>query len=560
MDNRYDKNIDKGLIALWLMLIALLILIRDLILINIWDLPFDDGLFIGRAESLIGNTEKTLGSTRGFNPLVKGQIYPFIVATSNNLNLNPITFVFIFYAISISILVFLFHRQFKEIILIFFVILFVLADPSPFSAQASRISREFSYENLVLILFLIFILLKFRFYENKLGLFSFIPIGASIGLIMFLANNTREERPWIYLIWIVGVIWLFTNSTRTIKPLVILVTVTFLTYSMLTLNLMNYNKNIFGVKLTSTTIEGEFPRLMSNLASIDVPENYNPYVSISESKRKIAYDNSPSFNLLKDYLEGDGKAWIQFGCENSQTCEDYANGWFHVALRVAIDNIGYWITQQSAQEFMQEINNELEAACGSGKIECSRALPLAKALGVTSITGDQLIQSLNFLKLYVNNSIYGWSQSAQEHSPYVVLDEKQWQRWSFVIKALPDSQVQYQNKYNHRVSLFNPVFEKWMFSYKFVNLLGILALFFVCFRLIFYKFSFQKNELLLASIALYSIFIWLSRGALLAVNSTTNFISVSENYALPGRVFLPIALSIFSYLGVREIMRLKNGK
>jgi hypothetical protein len=562
VDIRNVRYIEKGLFLLWLALIAFLILLRDLILINIRDLPFDDGLFIGRAESLIGNTEKSLGSTRGFNPLVKGQIYPFIVATSNFLNLNPITFVFIVYVISISVLIFLFFRQFKEIILIFSVIIFVLTDPSPFSAQASRISREFSYEIFVFILFLIFILLKFRYYENKnkLGLFSFIPIGASIGLIMFLANNTREERPWIYLIWIVGILWLFCNSTKTIKPLVILATVTFLTYSMLTLNLMNYNKNIFGVKLTSTTIEGEFPRLMSNLASIDVSENYNPYVSISESKRKIAYDNSPSFNLLKDYLEGDGKAWIQFGCENSQTCEDYANGWFHVALRVAIDNIGYWITQQSAQEFMQEINNELEAACGSGKIECSRALPLAKALGVTTITGDQLIQSLNFLKLYVNNSIYGWSQSAQEHSPYVVLDEKQWQRWSFVIKALPDSQIQYQNKYNHRVSLFNPVFEKWMFTYKFINLVGILSLFFICFRLIFYKSSFRKNELLLASIAFYSLFIWLSRGALLAVNSTTNFISVTENYALPGRVFLPIALSIFSYLGVREIMGLKNGK
>lgn len=562
MNTKKTEFLGKGLIYLTFISVTLLILLREMILINVRNLPFDDGLFVGRAEGLIGNTEKTLGSTRGFNPLVKGQIYPFILSISNYLNANPLTLVYILFIITISTLFVMLHRKFNVIILLAFSIVFVFFDPSPFSAQASRISREFSYEILVLMMFVVFVKLKSIFFESghKLSVISLIFFGTTLGLLIFLANNTREERTWIYLILIVGLIWLFGFRTSAIKPLITILSLIVLIFSSLNLGLMNYNNNIFGVKLTSTTIEGEFPRLMSNLSSINVSETYNPYVSISESKRNIAYENSPSFNLLKNYLEGDGKAWIQFGCENNQNCEDYANGWFHVALRVAIDDLGYWITQKKAQEFMRDINTELEAACVSEKIDCARALPLAKALGVTSITRYQVINSFIFLKLYVNNSIFGWNQSAQEHSPYVVMDEKQWQRWNFVIKSLPESQLQYQNQYNHRISLFNPIYEKWMLIYKFINLLGVLSLLFIVFHLIFYRNKFGENEKFLVAIAFFSLFIWLSRGALLAINSATNFVSVTENYALPGRVFLPIALSIFSYLGVKVILDIKNAK
>ena len=79
-------------------------------------------------------------------------------------------------------------------------------------------------------------------------------------------------------------------------------------------------------------------------------------------------------------------------------------------------------------------------------------------------------------------------------------------------------------------------------------------------KFIFDRKRFKKIELLLISIAVYSLFIWFSRGVLLALNSTTNFISITENYSLPGRVFLPVSLSVFSYLLVRIITGLKNEK
>jgi hypothetical protein len=542
------------------LIIATLVFLRDALLINVRNNPFDDGLFIGRAESLIGGTEKTLGSTRGFNPLVKGQFYPYVLKVSNSLNLSPLVLVYLLFLSSTILLLIFLYRKTRKIFFTLPFIIFVILDPSPFSAQASRIGREFIYEIIVMISLTLLVKLKFYLSEKnfRLRLTVIVFLGTLSGLLMFLANNTREERPWIFLIWLTGFIWVIGSNRRSILPIILIAVTTLIAYSIFNSYLRNYNKNIYGVKLTSTTIEGQFPRLMSNLSSINVAETYNPYVSISEPKRLIAYKNSPSFSLLKNYLEGEGRAWIQFGCQNSQTCDDYANGWFHVALRVAIDEQGLWITQKSAQDFISKVNKELELACLSGQMVCNRALPIAKALGVTQVTEEQLATSVDYLRLYIDRSILGWNRGEPEHSAYEVMDEKQWEKWVYVVKTLPDSQVQYQNKYNNRVSIFNPVYQKWVSTYSLISLLGVLSFLYIVYSLVFYRNKFGKIELLLTSVAFYSLFIWFTRGALLAINSATNFISIDENYALPGRVFLPLSYSIFFYLGVKMIFGARN--
>jgi hypothetical protein len=558
----YVRYLNTGLISITVISIGVLIFLRDALLINVRNLPFDDGLFIGRAEALIGNTEKTLGSTRGFNPLVKGQVYPFILEIANYLNLNPLVLVYIIFLSAVILIFLILNKHAKDMILIFPFILLVLLDPSPFSSQASRISREFTYGILVLFLFAIIVKLKFSLSSGtaKMKFTHQLLFGTFLGLLIFLANNTREERIWIYLIIITGFAWVLNKNYDSSKSLT-LITVSFLiAFYILTLNLKNYNENVFGVRLTSTTIEGEFPRLMSNLSSIQTVEKFNPYISISESKRKIAYENSPSFSLLAQYLEGEGKAWIQFGCENSQTCDDYSNGWFHVALRVAIDNLGYWNSQKDAQGYMEKVNSELENSCNSRQIVCARTLPLAKALGVTKISGDQMISSLKFLELYAKNSFLGWNRSPQEFGAHEVMEENQWERWSYVIKSLPDSQVQYENQFNNRVSKFNNLYGIWVTSFVITKLIATLFMIYIFYRYLRHRYEFRKNDTLLFSVAMYSLFIWFTRGVLLAINSATNFISISEHYALPGSVFLPISLSIFMYLGLKNILNKTNPK
>jgi hypothetical protein len=554
MNTKFANPMNTGLISFAVVFMGMLIFLREALLINVRNLPFDDGLFVGRAEALVGDTEKTLGSTRGFNPLVKGQVYPFVLEISNFLSLNPLVMVYFIFLIAITLIFIFLNKNLRDITLLPFILL-VLLDPSPFSSQASRISREFTYGILLLFLFAVIIKLKFSLSlgNAKMKLIHKFLFGSLLGLIIFLANNTREERIWIYLIAFSGFIWGLRKNANLIKSLTIIISILAFVYSILTLNLKNYNENIFGVRLTSTTIEGEFPRLMSNLSSIESSEKFNPYISISESKRKIAYENSPSFSSLSQYLEGDGRAWIQFGCQNSQTCDDYSNGWFHVALRVGIDNLGYWNTQKDAQNYMRSVNVELESACNSKQMTCTRTLPLAKALGVTKISGEQIFSSLNFLNLYIKNSFLGWNRSSQEFVAHEVMDERQWERWSYVIKSLPKSQAQYENQFNYRISKFNYLYEKWVTIFVYIKIITMLIMFYIFYRRFRHENEFGKNELFLFSVAVFSLFIWFTRGILLAINSATNFISISEHYALPGSAFLSISLSIFLYLSFKNI-------
>jgi hypothetical protein len=230
-----------------------------------------------------------------------------------------------------------------------------------------------------------------------------------------------------------------------------------MSYTTATSFLKNYNLEVYGVNLTSTTIEGEFPELMANLSSIRSTEEFQPYVSISKTKREIAYSISPSFAELRNYLEGDGTSWFVFGCENLNICDDYANGWFHVALRVGIDQRGYWIDQRKAQDYMRTINEQILKACNDKEIECVRPLPFAKALGVTQITKAQILGSREFLFDYFYKSVFGWNQGGTEFLAHNTMPDEQWSRWTRVIKTLPLDQVEYQNQYNHRVGFFNGI-------------------------------------------------------------------------------------------------------
>ena len=104
---------EKSLIPVLISTMLFFVYLRYNLLINVNNYPFDDGLFIARAEGFVLGNEKSLESTRGFNPLVKGQIYPRIIVIANLLNLNPIVFVYILLIVTIILFITL---VFKDLI------------------------------------------------------------------------------------------------------------------------------------------------------------------------------------------------------------------------------------------------------------------------------------------------------------------------------------------------------------------------------------------------------------------------------------------------------------
>jgi hypothetical protein len=71
-----------------LFLLFVLIILRRWLPINTVNGPFDDGLFLTRAEFILSGK---LGEINwGFNALVKGTFYPWLIVLGNKVNLSPI--------------------------------------------------------------------------------------------------------------------------------------------------------------------------------------------------------------------------------------------------------------------------------------------------------------------------------------------------------------------------------------------------------------------------------------------------------------------------------------
>ena len=546
-----NKNATKKFFPILIIFLTALFLlsIRQSIYVNIIDLPFDDGLFIAIAEGHILGNSSSLESVFGFNPLVKGVIYPWLITLSHFLYLNPLTFIYLLYILGIIFVTFNFiDNKFNK--LLFF--LFMVLQPLFFSFEGSRITRELAYATFIL---LSVILIRKLSYENRI---KYIVIkSVFIGFFLAIVQNIREERSWVWIILVVSYLFSFIeikNKKNIIFSLVFII----LSYFSSTNLVKVFNFQIYGVYLANSTVEGEFPRLMKNLASIGPGLSHKTYVAIPKEKRLLAYDASSEFKKLEEYIEVDGRAWLQMGCDDVGICDDYTNGFFHVLLREAIVSNGYWDNQKMAQNYMRQVNLQLEKACSTGKLECSSGLPLASALGITKITKQEIYNSFNFLYKYTKNSIFDQSMIPNNLPAYQIMEERLWNRWSTVIPSLPKDQNEFRDKYNHRITLFYPIYKYLYLFHQAIVICGFIILALLLFRKNYLKNLIQnKNLFFTFNTANIFLLIWLTRGLIVSLNSATNFIGYSGRFAMPGQIFFSLAGILYLYIFVSL---LKSGK
>lgn len=530
-----------------------MIVVRQVLLVNAINLPFDDGLFIAIAEGHILGNSSSPDSIFGFNPLVKGVIYPWIIYTSNLIYLNPIALVYLFYIIGCFIVTFKFIKEyiFK---LIFFILM--LASPIFFSLEGSRITREILYGSFLFLFVLIMRMLSTKITKYKVGLLSSLA-----GIILVIIQNIREERSWIWLIVIILFLFHLLELKKNNKYIIVIsIGMLFFAYLTGTSVLKYFNYKIYGVYITNSTTDGEFPRLMKNLASIDPDFDHQTYVAIPKEKRMLAYKVSSELRKLQEYIEVDGQAWLKMGCDDVRICDDYTNGFFHVLLREAIVSNGYWDNQKIAQDYMRQVNSQLEEACFTKKIKCASGLPLANALGITEITSREIYNSFNFLLQYITNSIFDNSMIPDNLPAYQIMENRLWDRWATVIPSLPMNQGEFRDKYNHRITLFYPIYKYLYLFHQIIVIFGFISISLILLRKKYLKYIFQnKNLFFVFNTGNIFFLIWLTRGLIVSLNSATNFIGFTGRFAMPGQIFFSLAGILYLYILMSILMK-RNGE
>jgi hypothetical protein len=547
LNKSHSSSINLFLVFFTLLVISGLIILRRWLPVNTLVAYFDDGLFLSRAEFILSGQ---LGEINwGFNALVKGTFYPWFIVFGNKINLNPIFLTYLTLVLLVLLLGFIVYKINKKIIFSVVLIIFTLADPLYFSDGSSRLLRELTQQNLVLFFL---ILLNSTFYlisRSKISLFVLGALSIATGLVLAISINVREENIWIYSAYSINVIILFLSRKFKITQIVSINLIIIITLFISIQLVKTINTNFYEVSLQNSTTEGEFPKMMLNLSSIVTSQGNVRYSAIDKNKREIAYKISPSFAQLQPYLEGPGQAWVQFGCQDSNTCDDYSNGWFHVALREAMRNIGWWDTEKIAQEKMGVINDELSKACEEKLITCKGGVAFGAAYGNQFISFQEITDAVPFFSQYVDSSLNNWGIQREVNESTIfkteVMPEDLYTSWKNTIPSMPAGQNQYIDKFNSRYLALQPFLNYWSSVYSIILKILLIVNIAIPFLIIFNRFKIEVNVFIAATYLTF-LYLWLSRGIFLSLNSSVNFKSMGLNYALSGRVFF----SIFLFLGL----------
>jgi len=221
--------------------------------------------------------------------------------------------------------------------------------------------------------------------------------------------------------------------------------------------------------------------------------------------------------------------------------------------------IGWWETEKIAQEKMRQINLELSNACDQNLITCSKGIPFGPAYGNQFISKQEIIDSVSYFSQYANASLNNWSIQREVNPTPVfkteIMPEDLYTSWKETIPSLPFGQNQYIDKYNSRYLALQPYLNLWSGIYSTSLKLMLIVNLVIPFLILYFKSRIKINIFLISTYLVF-LYLWVSRGVFLSLNSAVNFKSVSITYALSGRVFL----SCFLVMGIIIIFKILRQK
>ncbi|MBU3576953.1 hypothetical protein [Polynucleobacter sp. UK-Kesae-W10] len=321
----------------------------------------DDGLFLRTAISMEHG-----GWLGGYShmTLIKGPIFPAFLLLSHLSGLPYQISVAVFNLVSVGFLIKVLARYGLGKSFLFAIGVGVLFHPAlhPF-----RVLRDDIYWGE----FIILISASFNLFYSSGS--HRIYKSLFLGIILFIFWFTREEGFWLIPAFIFIIIISPENKVTFNKNKIFNIFIVLTTFFIFTLilSLVNYNK--YGYFGANETKNSWYSKAYAKIQTIET-KNDIALIPVSQEKRNILYEISPSFGKLKFFLEGDGRGWIKAGCDYYKQdvyCKDYAGGWFMWAFRDAVSVAGFYKSHKDSEIFYQKIYEEVSIACNQGKVSCS---------------------------------------------------------------------------------------------------------------------------------------------------------------------------------------------
>ena len=202
-----------------------------------------------------------------------------------------------------------------------------------------------------------------------------LPLGSiAAWIILFTCGQVlREEDPimWVYFALFLGGIFLAQGRLQNRKflfrfGLVMLVTA-ILSTSFVSYGVRLFNQKYYGAPIKNDFNEGEFPKLMATLRSIESSVD-NRLVMLPQEVIKKLIRIVPDFAPILERIPD--PSLQTFSCKLNGVCAEWSNGWMPWLVKKAAAEVGRTPTLSEGQNYFKSIRNQIEALCASGELRC----------------------------------------------------------------------------------------------------------------------------------------------------------------------------------------------
>lgn len=334
----------------------------------------DDALFVKLAGSL--SSGKWLGPYDSLT-LAKGFVFPLFLAGCHVVGLS------LFFAQTL-LLGFASHLMVKALsplvngagwrIFIFAVLLF---NPATSDACNTRILRDSLYVSLSVMALAAFIAFWLR---RDFGYKNIFRWSVFAGFVLFLHQNTREEAvlflPFFGLLSMLSLVLMLKNKNHGFfKPVISLkhplksevgmIVLPFLILIAGNVAISSINYSVYGGFVRNETKTEAFSGALAALTKIE-SKTWIIDVPVTLEARKKAYQVSPAFASLREFMEGEGNGFLKYRPADTNEIIGAFLPW---ALRYAAQSAGYHQSLPKSQAFYKQVAIEINQAFTDGRLQ-----------------------------------------------------------------------------------------------------------------------------------------------------------------------------------------------
>ncbi len=363
--------------------IVIFAIIKQLLIANIPITPYpnqayDDNMMVDMATNI--REGNWLGDYTS-NTLVKGPVFPIILAIINYFGLSYINIMNIIYTISCIFFIYTLKDTFKTKKSLFAIYLILLFNPVSFAWW----TMQRVYRNGITMAQVLFIIGSlFAMYKKRNGNIYKMLLYAIIGGISLATLwLTREDGIWILPFVLVVIIITLINviieyiknkekncKVLTKKIICAILPMVILILSLHAIRMANYSK--YGVYEYNEINDGYFGKVIKLIYSVKTDENIK-YVTATRKKINMLYEYSETLNSIKSQLENSMDGWAN----NDRTPGDtqVEDGWFWWSLKEAAEKAEVYKNAQTSNEFYKKVYEEINEAIKEGKIKTQMSMP-----------------------------------------------------------------------------------------------------------------------------------------------------------------------------------------